>query len=71
MSGVDTPPVVDEHVEDAEHDDEERGGPLRLETDCYHDARREANDRHEDTRDAPSTTKDEANEEENEQDASR
>lgn len=41
---VDTPPVVDEHVEDGEHNDKECCRPLGLETDCDHGARRETND---------------------------
>ena len=71
VRGVNTPPVVDKHVEGAEHDDQERCRPFCLEAHCNHDTRRETNNGHEDTRNAPSTTEDEADEEENEQDASR
>ena len=68
---VNTPPVVDEHVEGTESNDKECRGPLRLETDSDHDAGRETNDRDEQPGDAPLSTEDETDEQENEQDASR
>ncbi len=68
---MDTPPVIDEDVENAERDDQEGCGPLGLEADCNHGARREADDRHEDTGDAPLSTEDEADEQEDEEYTSR
>ena len=63
---VDTPPVVDEHVEDGEHNDKECRRPLGLEADSNHYARDQTNDRNEDTSDAPLALDHETQEEENE-----
>ena len=71
VSAVDAPPVVDKDVEDAEDEDEERGRPLGLEADGNHRARGETDERHKEPSDAPLAAEGEANEEENEQDASR
>ena len=68
VRGVNAPPVVDEHVENAKHHNKEPCRPLRLEADRHHDARREADDRHEQASDAPGTTEDKSDEEENEED---
>ena len=70
MRRVNAPPVVDEHVECTESDDEECSGPLRLETDGDHDASRETNDRDEQPGDAPLSTEDKPDEQEDEQDTS-
>lgn len=67
---VDTPPVVDEHVEGAESYNKECRGPLCLETDSDHDASRETNDRDEQPGDAPLSTEDKPDEQEDEQDTS-
>lgn len=71
MRRVDAPEVVDEDVEDAEHQDQEPCRPLRLETDGDHDARHQADDGDEHAGDAPLSTEDESDEEEDEQDAAR
>ena len=65
------PPVVGEDVEDGEDEDEEGRGPLRLEADGDHCARREADERDEDTDEAPFALEDEADEEEDQEDAAR
>ena len=70
VRGVDAPPVVDEHVEGAESYNEECRGPLCLETDGDHDASRETNDRDEQPGDAPLSTEDKTDEQEDEQDTS-
>lgn len=44
VSGVDTPPVVDEYVEYAKDEDKERGGPSRFEAYCDHDASSKTDD---------------------------
>ena len=67
MRAVDGPPVVDEYVEDAEHDDEERRGPLGFEPYSDHSAGRETDQRYEDTSDAPFATEREADEQEDKQ----
>ena len=71
VSRVNTPEVVDEHVEDAEQPDEEAGAVLCLEADGNHDARAEADDGDEHAGERPVALKDEADEEEDEQDATR
>lgn len=67
MCRADAPPVVDEDVEDAERDDEERSRPFRLESYRYHTARRQSNDGHEEPRDGPCTPDHEPDEQENQQ----
>lgn len=42
MRRVNAPPVVNEDVEDAQDDHQERGRPFGLEPDGYHDASRKA-----------------------------
>ena len=71
VRAVNAPPVIDEDVENAEDDDQERGGPLRLETDGDHRACCETDQGHEDTTDAPFTAEGEADEEEDKQDTAR
>ena len=61
------PPVVGEHVEDAEHQDEECGRPFSLEADSDHDACGETDDGDEDTTQVPFTLDNEAEEEEDEE----
>lgn len=48
-----TPPIVGEDVEDGKENDEERGRPFGLETNCDHDTGTETKQRHENTSDAP------------------
>ena len=71
MLAVDTPPVVDENVERAEYEYKEGGRPLCLETDGNHSARHQADqgDKHAD--EAPLSSEDEPNEEEDQEHASR
>lgn len=64
---MDAPPIVDQNVEDAQKEDQERRAPLRLEADDDHDASAEAKERNEDTRERPGALEDEADEEEDEQ----
>jgi hypothetical protein len=64
---VHAPPVVGEHVEDAEHKDEERGRPLGFEADGNHDACGEADDGDEDAAQVPFTLDDETQEKEDEE----
>lgn len=64
---MNTPPVVDEHVENAQHNDEERRRPFRFEAYCNHGACSEADQGDKDTRYAPLATESEANEEEDEE----
>lgn len=66
----DAPPVVDEHVEYGEQDDEERGRPLGLEADGDHPARDEAEDGDEHAGDGPFALDDEPDEKEDEEDSS-
>jgi hypothetical protein len=63
---VNTPPVVGEHVEDAEDDDKERGGPFGLETDGDHDASSEPKNGDKETCDAPLSLENESEEQEDE-----
>lgn len=63
------PPVVDEEVEDAQHDDEEDGGKLGLVPYSDHDAGGEADDRDEHPREAELAVEDESDEEEDEENA--
>ena len=67
---VNTPPVVDEYVESAESHDQERCRPLRLETNSDHNASRKTDNRDEQPSNAPLSTEDEADKQEDEQDAS-
>ena len=71
VRGVNAPPVVDEHVENAKHHNKEPCRPLRLEADRHHDARREADERDENAYDAPLALEDEADEEEDQKDTAR
>jgi len=63
------PEVVDQHVEDAQDDDKQRGTGLGLEAHDHHDAGDQADERHGDPPDVPLAAEDEADEEEDEQDA--
>lgn len=67
---VHAPPVVDEHVEDAQQEDEERGAVLCLEANGDHDAGSEADDGDEHAGKGPGALEDKADEEEDEEDAS-
>ena len=71
VRGVDAPPVVDEYVEDAQCHNEERGRPLRLKADSYHDARSKTDDRHKEPGNTPLSAEDEADEQEDEENTSR
>ena len=64
------PPVVREHVEATQYEDEEDGGPFGLETDGNHSAGDKTNDGDENTRNAPFTLKDESEEKEDEENTS-
>lgn len=66
MRAIDAPPVVDEDIERAEHNHEERSGPLRLEADGNHCARAEPNKRDKYATDAPFTSEHESDEQEDE-----
>lgn len=66
---VHAPPVVDEHVEKAQHQYQETCRPFRLKPDGDHDTGREPDDGYEYASDAPFALKDESNEEENEEHA--
>jgi hypothetical protein len=66
---VNAPPVVDEHVENAQQGDEETRAPLCLESNGDHDAGTETNDRDEHSGKGPFALEDEADEEEDEEDS--
>ncbi len=66
--GLHTPPVICEHVEDAQHDNQKWSRPLGLKTNGNHDAGDEANKRHHDANEAPLTLKHESDEEKNKKD---
>ena len=63
---MNTPPVIDEDVEDTENEDKECGRPLRLEANCNHGAGGKTDKRHEETSNAPFTPEGKSNEEEDE-----
>lgn len=65
---VDTPPVVDQHVETRKEEDEERGTPLCLEPNSNHDTRSETEDGDNDTRYAPCALEDETDKQEDQED---
>jgi len=65
---VNAPPIIGKYVEDGQQYNQEGCGPLGLETNSDHDAGGEAEQRHEDTTDAPRTLEDKANEEEDQED---
>jgi len=65
------PPVVSEHVEDGEHDDEEGSSPFGFETDSHEDTGSETEDGNEDTGEAPLALEDKSNEKEDEEHTSR
>lgn len=69
MCGRNAPPVVGKAVENAEHNNEEGGGPFGFETDCNHDASTQTKDRHEETGYCPFSLDDETEEEEDEKHA--
>ena len=69
MSRVYRPEVVRDDIEYAEDEDEECRGPLGLEADSDHDARCESDDGDEHPSDAPLSLDNEAQEKEDEQDA--
>ena len=71
MSGVDSPPVVDQNVEDGEENDEECRGPSCFEAHGDHDAGGETHDRHDDTCKGPLALEDHTDEEEYEKHAAR
>lgn len=63
-----SPEVVDQDVEDAENNHEQRRAPLGLEAHHDHNACEKANDRDDHSADGPSSTENKAHEEEYEQD---
>lgn len=67
---MNTPPVVDEDVEHAEDENQERSRPLRLEADRHHCAGGQTNERHEEPANAPLSPEGESDEEEDKQDTS-
>jgi len=64
------PPVVDEHVEDAQNENEESSRPFGLEPNGYHGACNEANYGDEYAGNAPFALEDETKEKENEENTS-
>ena len=60
VCGVDAPEVVDEDVEDTEHDDEECASPLGLEADSNHCAGTKTDEGDKCTRKAPLSAEREA-----------
>jgi len=62
VMGLHTPPVICEHVEDAQHENQECSGPLGLKTDGNHDAGDEANKGYHYANEAPLALKDESEE---------
>lgn len=69
MGSVDTPPIVNEDVEDAQKSDKETGAPLGLEADGDHDTGAQTNDGDDDTGERPVALEDETNEKEDEEDS--
>ena len=69
VCGVYAPPVVCEHVEYAQNDDEEDSRPFGLEANGYHAAGSETEERDEYSCNAPSTLEDKAEEQEDEENA--
>lgn len=69
VSSVDTPPIVNEDVEDAQKSDKETGAPLGLEADGDHDTGAQTNDGDDDTGERPVALEDETNEKEDEEDS--
>ena len=61
---MNAPPVVGEHVEHAQDEDEEGGRPLGLEPDRNHPACTQTDDRHEHPPDAPLSLDDESQKQE-------
>lgn len=53
MRGVDTPPIVGEDIEGAEHKYKECCGPFRLETHSYHNAGSQSDNGQKDTANRP------------------
>ena len=66
---MDAPPVVGEHIEHTQDEDEESGRPLGLEPDRNHTACTQTDDRHKYSPEAPLSLDDESQKEEDEQDA--
>ena len=66
---MDTPPVVGEHIERAQDENEEGGRPFRLEPDGDHTTCSQSDDRDEHSPDAPLPLDDKSQKEEDEQDA--
>ena len=64
------PPVVCKYIEDAQYNDEESRGPLRLEPDGDHDTSSKTNNGYKHASDTPFTLEDEAKEKENQKNAS-
>lgn len=64
------PPIVGKHVEDTQHDDQKGGRPLGFKADGNHGACGEAKESEEYTSYAPFSLKNEAQEQEDEQNAS-
>lgn len=71
MSITHSPEVVHKQVEDAQNDDQHDGAPLCLESYHNHDASNQTKDADGYPPEAPVTSKDEANKEENKQDSTR
>jgi hypothetical protein len=65
---MNAPPVVREHIERAQDEDEESGRPFRLEPYRNHTARSQPHDRYQHSRDAPLPLNDESQKQEDEQD---
>ena len=65
---MDAPPVIREHVENAQDEDEEGGRPLGFEPDGNHTACAQSDDRHKYSPDAPLPLDHESQKEEDEQD---
>lgn len=58
------PPVVSEHIEYAQDQDEEGGGPFGFEANSDHNTGSQTKDRNKDATDAPLSLKDESEEKE-------
>lgn len=67
--GTYSPEVVDQHVEYAQDNHQQRGAPLRLESNNHHDTGDQADNGDEDPPDGPLSTEHEAHKQEDEQHA--
>lgn len=66
---MNSPPIVGENVENAQHHNKECGRPLGLETNGNHDTSGKTNDRNKNAHEAPFALKNEAKEKEDQEDS--